>query len=154
MSTATDKNALALEYAAKQLTYRPLSVKLLREKLKSKGHGPEAVEHAIGWLTEHNMLNDTEYARLVVQSFTEKGCGAARIRMELRKRGVGKTDAELAMESYAPDWEQMRAVIDKRLRGDVSDRKEIDKTIAALSRRGFSWPEIHEALSQYGGLES
>ena len=44
----------------------------------------------------------------------------------------------------------MLALLEKRLRGDVSDRKEIEKAVAALQRRGFSWSEIKHALETYG----
>ena len=37
-----------------------------------------------------------------------------------------------------------------RLRGDVSDRREIDKAVAFLQRRGFSWQDIRGALAAYG----
>ena len=36
------------------------------------------------------------------------------------------------------------------LRGDVSDRKEVEKAVAALQRRGFAWNDIKRALETYG----
>ena len=44
----------------------------------------------------------------------------------------------------------MRALLDKRLGGDLSDRKEVQKAIAALQRRGFLWEDIRSALNEYG----
>ena len=140
----------ALDAAAKQLSYRALSTQLLRDKLLGKGHDEEAADYALAWLTERRLLDDAAYAESVVRSYARRGYGAARIRQELTRRGVDRGTAEAALLGYAPEPAQLRALLDKRLRGDVSDRKEIDKAVAALQRRGFSWQEIRDALAEYG----
>ena len=53
-----DKYRAALDMAAKQLSYRALSAKMLRDKLLAKGHDEEAADYALAWLTERSMLND------------------------------------------------------------------------------------------------
>ena len=73
-----------------------------------------------------------------------------RIRQELTRRGVARETAEAALTGFSPDRAQLCALLDKRLRGDVSDRKEIDKAVAFLQRRGFSWQDIRDALAEYG----
>ncbi len=147
------KYSAALETAVKQLAYRPLSEKLLRRKLAEKGYDEDAIEQTVGWLEKRNLLNDFAYAEMLVRSYTGKGYGASRIQMELRKRGVGREDAAKAMSGYAPDFKRMTALLDKRLKGDLSDRKTVDKAVAALSRRGFNWPEIKEALEYYASQQ-
>ena len=99
---------------------------------------------------ERRLLDDAAYAESVVRSYTRKGYGAMRIRQELTRRGVDRETAETAMQSFSPDRAQLHALLDKRLHGDVSDRKEIDKAVAALQRRGFSWGDIRDALAEYG----
>lgn len=74
-----DKYRAALDMAAKQLSYRALSTKMLRDKLLAKGHDEEAADYALAWLTERSLLNDTLFAESVVRSYTRKGYGAARI---------------------------------------------------------------------------
>ncbi len=149
MSSNNDKYSAALDYAAKQLSYRMQSRKLLRDKLLKKGHDEEATDYAIAWLDERDLLDDRAYAETLVRGYMRKGYGAMRIRQELWARGVGKEDSEAAMCIFEPNSERMRSILDKRLRGDTSDRKEVDKAVAALRRRGFSWHEIKEALSAY-----
>ncbi len=145
-----DKYRAALDAAAKQLSYRALSAKMLRDKLLGKGHDEEAADYALAWLTERRLLDDASYAESVVRGYTRKGYGAMRIRQELGRRGVDRETAEAAMQTFSPDRAQLHALLDKRLRGDVSDKKEIDKAVAALQRRGFSWGDIREALAEYG----
>ena len=140
----------ALDAAARQLSYRALSAAALRDKLIEKGHSEDAADYAVAWLIERRLLDDAAYAESVVRSYVRRGYGAARIRQELTRRGVDRGTAEAALLGYAPEPAQLRALLDKRLRGDVSDRKEIDKADAALQRRGFSWQEIRDALAEYG----
>ena len=144
-----DKYRAALDMAAKQLSYRALSAKMLRDKLLAKGHDEEATDYALAWLTERSMLNDELFAESVVRSYTRKGYGAARIRQELTRRGIDR-DTAAAMQTFSPDEAQMLALLEKRLRGDVSDRKEVEKAVAALQRRGFAWNDIKRALETYG----
>ena len=140
----------ALDAAARQLSYRALSAAALRDKLIEKGHSEDAADYAVAWLIERRLLDDAAYAESVVRSYARRGYGAARIRQELTRRGVDRGTAEAALLGYVPEPAQLRALLDKRLRGDVSDRKEIDKAVAALQRRGFSWQEIRDALAEYG----
>ena len=140
----------ALDAAARQLSYRALSAAALRDKLIEKGHSEDAADYAVAWLIERRLLDDAAYAESVVRSYARRGYGAARIRQELTRRGVDRGTAEAALLGYVPESAQLRALLDKRLRGDVSDRKEIDKAVAALQRRGFSWGEIRDALAAYG----
>ena len=145
-----DKYRAALDAAAKQLSYRALSAKMLRDKLLDKGHDEQAADYALAWLAERSLLDDAAFAESVVRSYARKGYGAARIRQELTRRGVSREDAETAMQTFSPDRAQILALLDKRLRGDLSDRREIDKAVAALQRRGFSWGDIKGALEEYG----
>ena len=140
----------ALDAAAKQLSYRALSAKALGDKLLEKGHAEDAVAYALAWLAERHLLDDAAYAESVVRSCARKGYGARRIRQELTRRGVDRETADAAMLGFAPDENRLTALLDKRLRGDVSNRREVDKAVAYLQRRGFSWGEIRDALAAYG----
>ena len=145
-----DKYRAALDAAAKQLSYRALSTKMLRGKLLAKGHDEEATDYALAWLTERSLLSDGQFAENVVRSYARRGYGAARIRQELSRRGISREDADAAMELFSPVLPQMLSLLEKRLHGDLSDRKEVDKAVAALQRRGFSWGDIKNALEEYG----
>ena len=52
-----DKYRAALDAAAKQLSCRALSTKMLRGKLLAKGHDEEAADYALAWLTERSLLS-------------------------------------------------------------------------------------------------
>lgn len=145
-----DKYQAALDAAAKQLSYRALSADALRMKLLAKGHDEDAADYALAWLKERNMLDDAAYAENLVEEYARRGYGLMRIRQELNKRGIDRETAETALAAFSPDKEKIAALLRQRLKGNVSNRKEIDKAVAALRRRGFSWPDIRDALAAYG----
>ena len=97
-----DKYRAALDAAAKQLSCRALSTKMLRGKLLAKGHDEEATDYALAWLTERSLLSDGQFAESVVRSYARRGYGAARIRQELSRRGISREDADAAMELFSP----------------------------------------------------
>ena len=140
----------ALEAAAKQLSYRALSAGALRDKLTAKGFPEDAADWAVAWLSERGLLDDSAFAASVVRSYERRGYGPMRIRQELTKRGVSREDADGAMDGFEADLAKMTALLDKRLRGDLSDRKEVDKAVAELQRRGYRWEDIRAALRAYG----
>ena len=96
-----DKYRAALDAAAKQLSYRALSTKMLRGKLLAKGHDEEAADYALAWLTERSLLSDGQFAENVVRSYARRGYGAARIRQELSRRGMSR-EAEWAAQAAQP----------------------------------------------------
>lgn len=139
----------ALDAAGKQLSYRALSVRSLRDKLLEKGHAEDAAECAVAWLLERKLLNDAELAAAMVRSYSRKGYGAMRIRQELLRHGIEREQAEETLASFEPELERMTALLDKRLHGDLSDKRAVEKAVAALQRRGFRWEEIRRALADY-----
>ena len=96
-----DKYHAALDMAAKQLSYRALSAKMLRDKLLAKGHDEEAADYALAWLTERSLLNDMLFAESVVRGYTRKGYGAARIRQELTRRRIDRAAPRPARRTRA-----------------------------------------------------
>ena len=85
-----DKYRAALDAAAKQLSCRALSTKMLRGKLLAKGHDEEATDYALAWLTERSLLSDGQFAESVVRSYARRGYGAARAKSNLYEKGIPK----------------------------------------------------------------
>lgn len=135
--------------AAAMLARRPLSAVMLEKKLIEKDFCEQAAAYAVERMRVLGAVNDALFAELSVRSYTRKGYGPLRIRQELRVRGVGDADIADALRAFEPNWDYMNRILDKRLNGDVSDRRECEKAMAALQRRGFSFSDIREAMKQY-----
>ncbi len=144
----------ALDEAGRQLSYRGLSAQALRDKLAQKGHSEEAADFVVAYLTERGLLDDARFAQAAAHSYQRRGYGAARIRQELRRRGVSREDADAALADFTADLDTLQALLDKKLHGDLSDPKQIQRAIAFLQRRGFGWAEIRAALQAYGAART
>ena len=150
--TPEEEYERAANTAAAMLARRPLSAKRLLQKLKEKDFSEESTQYAVERMRILGALNDAAYAELIVRSYRAKGCGKLRIRQELEHRGIPREIAQESLEEFEPDWDAMLALLDKKLRGDISDRTRNDKACAALQRKGFSFSQIRQAMERYAEL--
>lgn len=139
----------AAECAAAMLSRRPLSAAMLEKKLLDKQFSEEAAGYAVERMRVLHAVDDTAYAQLILRSYARKGSGIRKIRQEMWQRGIPEEVMSEVLEEYEPDMEIMLTLLDKKLRGDISDRKECEKAMAMLQRRGFTFSQIREAMAQY-----
>ncbi|MCD8355459.1 MAG: recombination regulator RecX [Clostridia bacterium] len=135
--------------AAGMLSRRPLSAAMLEKKLLDKDFLPEAAAYAVERMRILHAIDDHAYAELLLRSYSRKGYGILRIRQEMRQRGVPNDIIAEILEDFEPDWDMMKALLDRKLRGDVSDRKTREKAMAALQRRGFTFSQIRTVMEDY-----
>ena len=140
---------LAVKSAAAMLSRRPLSEAQLLKKLNDKQYSDSAAEYALARMKYLGAIDDKSFGQMIIRSYRAKGCGVLRIKQELAVRGVPKMLCDELLEDFTPDYDCMTAMLDKRLGGDISDRKANDKACAVLQRRGFLFSEIREAMEIY-----
>ena len=135
------------------LSARPMSQRELERKLsanpRKKGMPEEGEEQreqrrdmaqqVAQRMAQVGLVNDREYASTVVRHYSRKGYGPAKIRDELYRRGVPRELWDQAMEELNQDDRQLRALVEKKLRGAVPTRVELKQVSAYLARRGFGW---------------
>jgi len=97
-------------------------------------------------------VDDAAYAAAIVRDYGRRGYGPARVREELRHRGVPRELWDKALEEMPESSDILDALIRKKCRGDLSDPKEIKRISDGLLRRGFSWEEVKAALSRYAEI--
>ena len=132
---------------------RPLSKKELTRRLVRKGADEEDAGEAADWLEDIGAVNDREYAAMLVRHYAGKGYGRARIREEMYRRGVDRELWDQALEELPDQSETLDRLIQKKCRGDLSDRREVRRVSDSLLRRGFSWSEVKDALRRYTELQ-
>ncbi len=139
--------------AASMIGSRPLSKKELTRRLVRKGADEEDAGEAADWLEDIGAVNDREYAAMLVRHYAGKGYGRARIREEMYRRGVDRELWDQALEELPDQSETLDRLIQKKCRGDLSDRREVRRVSDSLLRRGFSWSEVKDALRRYTELQ-
>ena len=138
--------------AAGMIGRRALSKSELQRRLIRGGAAEADAQAAADWLEDIGAVDDPAYAAAVVRDYGRRGYGPARIREELRRRGVPREFWEVALEELPDSEDILDDLIRKRCRGDLSDPREVKRLSDGLLRRGFSWSQVKEALSRYTEL--
>ena len=138
--------------AAGMIGRRALSKSELQRRLIRGGAAEADAQAAADWLEDIGAVDDPAYAAAVVRDYGRRGYGPARIREELRRRGVPRELWEVALEELPDSEDILDDLIRKRCRGDLSDPREVKRLSDGLLRRGFSWSQVKEALSRYTEL--
>lgn len=139
----------ALEIAARALAMRPMTRKMLLEKLAEKEYGEDEAALAADAMEELGALDDADYARVFALDREARGWGVVRIKQELLRRGVERETVEEATGELEDPTETIEAFISAKARGTALDRKTADKIAAALIRKGFKWDQIRPVLDEY-----
>ena len=130
----------ALAYALKLLGYRLRSERELRQRLSRKGFTRTEEDEAIAKLLALGYIDDAATARaLRDQAERVKLLGHSGARMFMRMRGIGKEDAEEALEGYDEEATALKLLERKRRALAGLPRHVARRRLAGyLGRRGFS----------------
>lgn len=149
---ASAKTSSTKATAASMIGSRALSKKELTRRLVRKGAGETDAQAAADWLEDIGAVDDANYAAALVRHYGRRGYGVARVKEELRHRGVPRELWDEALEEMPDSTDILDELIRKKWRGDLADPKEIKRVSDGLLRRGFSWGEVRAALSRYTEL--
>ena len=135
--------------AADMIGSRALSKQELTRRLVKKGSGEADAQAAADWLEDIGAINDAGYAAALARHYGGKGYGPARVKEELRHRGVNRELWDGALEEMPEPEEILDQLIQKKCRGGLSDPKDKKRISGMLLRRGFSWDDIKSAMNRY-----
>ena len=139
--------------AANMIGNRALSKKELTRRLVKKGSDETDAQAAADWLEDIGAVNDASYAASLVRHYGGRGYGPARVREELRRRGVDRALWDEALEEMPETAEILDQLIRKKCRGELSDPREKKRVSDALLRRGFAWSDVKAAMGRYTEIE-
>ncbi|MET0753305.1 MAG: RecX family transcriptional regulator [Pyrinomonadaceae bacterium] len=141
--------------AVNLLTYKPRSIKELRERLLEKDWTNSAiVDGVIEKLKEYNYLNDAQFAKSFAASqIRQKPIGKRVLKMKLANKKLDKETVEAAVEKILeemPEEEIIERAIEKRLRlkGKPETREDAKKFYDYLLRQGFSYDLVSKKMRE------
>lgn len=149
---ASVRTSSAKAAAANIIGSRALSKKELTRRLVKKGNEEADAQAAADWLEDIGAVDDAAYAAALARHYGQKGYGPARVREELRRRGVSRELWDSALEELPDPAEILDRLIQKKCRGELSDPREKKRISDALLRRGFSWSEVRSAMGRYAEM--
>ncbi len=119
----------------------------LRRRLRDGGYPSEAVEEAIAYGKRYRYVDDRRYTENYVAS-AAAGKSRRRIEAELAGKGISRELAEACLaETEIDEAGQIERLLQKRgYDRETADLKEQQKTMAYLSRRGFSYEAILDIM--------
>ncbi len=153
----TDEELGRLHASAGQMSAKMRAVRIvsassvskndLEQRLIRKGEDPEQAKEAVAWMAEMDLLDDRKTAWQVVQSCIRKGYGIGRAKQALYEKRIPKEYWQEALENYPDQTEAIVAFLRSRL-GENYDKKDLQRAMDALIRRGHTYSEIRRGLQQ------
>jgi len=136
-----------LRRLSKQSYYSGQLAKLLKEKFVQ----PKTIQRLVTEAQELGFLDDEAWLQMFIRSHLRR-YGKRAVYTKLLGKGVSREEAQRVIEkecSSEEEAESIQHLIRTRYRSrDFSDRKEKQKVIASLMRKGFSLDLICAALKE------
>jgi regulatory protein len=147
----------ALELSYRYLNRRERTVAEVRRYLERQGVPGDTIEAAISTLDELGYLGDERFVRLFVADKRElEGWGDERIRRGLVTRGIERelinqvlADSTAADGAEETELDRARAVLQRRFPSPPRDRRERERALGVLLRKGYESELALDALSSY-----
>jgi regulatory protein len=147
----------AVELSFAYLSRRERTVDELRLYLERKGVPATAAEAAVRALLQAGYLDDARYALMFVHDKRElEGWGSERIRRELASRGIDSelidgalADHETELAAGQTELERALALLRRRFPAPPRERRERDRALGMLIRKGFEDELALDALAMY-----
>ena len=121
---------------------RPHSEREIRDYLKRKTDDPDLVEVLVKKLAGKDFVDDKSFCKLWIANRRRLGYSRYVIRGELIKKGIDKDLITEELKVVETDQEALQIILAKK-KNKYPDRQ---KLIAYLASRGFSYPDIKQAL--------
>lgn len=150
-----DPEEVARTVALNQLNHSARSRGQLAEAMARKDVPHEVADRVLDRFEEVGLIDDAEYAAMLVRTRqSERGLARRALAVELKRKGIEGETAERALDAVDPEEEEAaaRRVVEKRLRSMTGLEPEVKKRrlAAMLARKGhpagLSYRVIDEAL--------
>lgn len=131
------------------LSQRDVSEKKLRDKLLSAGFEERFVVACVERLKELSYINDQDYSLRFWEKCQASGLSRRQAIEKMINAGISRQMAkEVCVYSDAEEQKKIRHLINSKYRSKMDSEEGIQKTIAALSRRGFSFSDIRAVINE------
>lgn len=137
------------------LEYMDRTERDMRRKLQQGNYPPEVIDETIEYLKYYGYIDDKRYASRYL-SLRLGGKGHRRLFMELRQKGVSMSLVQEAWDELCRDEDtdervSIRKIIEKKVGEQTRlPRKEYQRLLNYLARRGFSWEDVSAVLQEKG----
>lgn len=142
----------ALDKALNFISLSKKTKKEVEDYLKKKGYLGGTIETVTSKMSAYKFINDEEYAKDYVKSYSKKK-GNRLLAAELKRKGVSDSEISEAIEERSDESEGANAVAEKYLRGKERTKENAVKCYRYLLGKGFSYDVAKEAAFKFIGGE-
>ena len=115
----------------------------LKKKIYDKKLDKDLIERIIDRLKEKGYIDDEKFAQYYIENrFVKKGISRKRLKMELKKKGVNETLAEMVLGERS-DVDEIKKIVQRKQK-----KYDKEKLIAYLCRQGFSYELVKEVVEE------
>ena len=149
----------ALELAYAYLNRRERTVEELRAQLERKGIAPPLADAAVATIADQGMIDDERYARLFVADKRNleqwgndrimRGLVAHGIDRRLAQAALAEADGEVGGGEPESELDRALAVLQRRFPTPPEDRRERERALGVLLRKGYESEIALDALTAY-----
>lgn len=146
-------SAVQIEGAILRLqSFREHSDQELLRKCQSRGFGSDAVRQTLQSMAERGLQSNQRYMDALIYARRRKGFGPARIRAELRDKGISGELVQRGIVDCEESWPELLAnLMEKKFQGKMAtDPKEKAKQFRFLQYRGFTPEQIRRWMLSKG----
>lgn len=140
----------AYEAALSLLDYSARTESEIKKKLSMKGYLDIVTESVVERLKDARLVDDRQLAERIAENASDRGIGAYALKRKLKTRGISEDDVDYASSLMDENKEKEGAVREcrrlYRKYASLPGREAKAKLSAALSRRGYSWDAVSEAI--------
>ena len=127
-----------------------LTEKGLLDKLKLAGFGEKASADATERMTELGLIDDEKFARRLAEILESSGSSEKEIYFKLVNKGVPSNVAkEVLSERETDESEKIKKLLYTKYQSKLNTDEGVQKVIASLARKGFSFSDIKDAIRAY-----
>lgn len=137
--------------AAWLLESRDYTQKGMYDKLR-RLFGDYAARDAAQYCAQIGLIDDARFAQRLAFSMSERGISDREAVRRLVAKGIARDVAQDAVsEAESDPASQLKQIIEKKYAAKLltGDRKEVEKVVAALARKGFGFGDIRWAISDF-----
>jgi len=136
----------AKERVVRSLQFSDKSEYTMRSKLAEDKYDADIIDAAIEWAKSKKYLDDERFAESFIRCHADNK-SKRKLAFDLQEKGVASDLIARAIEDADIDEDaQIKSILEKKKYSKDLDKKEKDKIIASLARKGYSWGAIKKAV--------
>lgn len=147
-----DEKTVAMAKATKYMGGALKTTKQIRDYLKKKDFATNTIEHVVQKLLEYGYLDDENYAKSFVLTYSSK-YGKLKLKSMLKSKGVSDKVIECVLDGDVEVADSMEATAKKYLRNKELNEKNILRLARFLISRGYEFDKVNVYIRGLKGRE-